>query len=128
MKPKPRVNHVDDISSEAATISTSGTVEEQVDQIDKVMQKPNIYDTNYEPDHDDFEDKSVAVSSHSDFIREVEPVNTHIELEDTETKALVDLGSVCTNIIESLANAVPQNIKDSHSIQTRNVTIGKLQM
>ena len=39
MKPKPRVNKVDEISSEAATIVTSATVGKQVNQNETMMQK-----------------------------------------------------------------------------------------
>ena len=36
-KPEPRVNNVEDITSEAATIGTSLTVDEQVNQIDNML-------------------------------------------------------------------------------------------
>ena len=38
-KPKPRVNNVDDSISEAATVGTSATVGEQVNHIDRLLQK-----------------------------------------------------------------------------------------
>ena len=78
MKPKPRVNNVDDKYSQAATIGTSATVGEQVDQIEAMMQKYSIYDANYESVYDDFDDNCVALISDSDNIREVEPLKMHI--------------------------------------------------
>ena len=48
MKSKPRVNNVKDITSETATVGTSSTVEEQVNQIDNMLKKHNIYGANYE--------------------------------------------------------------------------------
>ena len=78
IKPKPRVNDVDDTYSEAATISTSATVGEQVNQIEAMMHKHRICDANYDHDYDDFDDNCVAIISDSDNVREVEPVNIHI--------------------------------------------------
>ena len=49
---------------------------------------------NYDSDYDEFDDNCVAVISDSDNIREGEPVNMHIHIGNTVTKALVDLGSV----------------------------------
>ena len=42
MKPKPRVNNVDDTSFEAASIGTSATVGEHVNQIDAMILKHSI--------------------------------------------------------------------------------------
>ena len=42
MKPKRRVNNVDDTTSEAATIGTSATVGEQVHQVETMIQTHNI--------------------------------------------------------------------------------------
>ena len=47
-KPKPRLNNVDDSISEAAAVSTSATAAEQVNHIDRLLQKQGIYDTNYD--------------------------------------------------------------------------------
>ena len=69
MKPKPRVNNVDDISSEAATIGTFAAMEEQGNQIDAMMQRHSIYDSNDDSNYDDIEDNCVAVISDSDSIR-----------------------------------------------------------
>ena len=46
LKPKPRVNNVDDTTFEAATISTSPTVGEQVDQTKTIIQRHSIFDAN----------------------------------------------------------------------------------
>ena len=81
MRPKPRLNNVDDASSEAATIGTSATVEEQVNQIDAKIQKLSIYDANFDSYYPDFDNNWVAVMSDSDNLREVEPVNIHINSE-----------------------------------------------
>ena len=83
MNPKPRVNKVEDASSEPATIGTSKTVEEQVNQIDAMIQKHSIYDAKYDSDYEDFEVICLAVCSDSDSLREVEPVNMHIHFGNT---------------------------------------------
>ena len=80
MKPKPRIDNVDDTTSEAATIGTSATVGEQVNQIEKVFQGHILFDANYDSDYDELDDKYVAVISDNDNIREVEPVNVNIRI------------------------------------------------
>ena len=92
MKPKSSVNNVDDTSSEAANTGTSATVGDKVNQIDNMIQKHSIYDASIDSDHDAFDDNCVAVIYDSHNIREVEPVNMHIQLGIIETKALVDWG------------------------------------
>ena len=49
-KPKPSVNIVDDSISEAATVGSSATVGEQVNHIDRLLQKHSNYDANYDLD------------------------------------------------------------------------------
>ena len=44
LKPKPKVDNVDDTISEAATIGTSATAVEQVNQSDKMFQNHGIRD------------------------------------------------------------------------------------
>ena len=73
------------------------------------MQKHSLYDANYDSDYDDFDDNCVAVISDSDNIREVEPLNMHIKIGNTEKKPLVDSGSICINTNKSLADAVVSN-------------------
>ena len=73
-KPKPRVNYVDDSISEAATVGTSTTAAEQVNNISKLLQKKSIHDANYDSNYDDYNDNCVAAISIKTDTREVEPV------------------------------------------------------
>ena len=118
LKPKQRVNNADDTSSEEATVCTSATAGELANQIETMFQKRSIYDANYDSDYDKFYDNCVAIISDSGNISEVEPVNVHIRIRNTETKALVDSGSVCAIINKSLANAVVSNCQDSFWVQS----------
>ena len=117
-KPKPRVNNVDDSVSEAATVGTSATAAEQVNNIDRLLQKQGFYDANYDSDYDDNDDNCVATISIKSDIREVEPVNLDICVGNTKTKALVDSGSVCTIINKSLAKTVVSECKGSYWVQS----------
>ena len=63
IKPKPRVNYVDDSVSEAATVGTSATAADQVNNINRLLQQQNIYDANYDSDYDDYDDNCVAAIS-----------------------------------------------------------------
>ena len=119
MKPKPRVNIVDNTTSEAATICTSAIAGEQVNQIEMMFGRHSIYDANYDSDYGEFGDNCVAVISDSDNIREVEPVNMQIRIGNTE--ALVDSGSVCTVINRNLVKAV--NRQESFWVHSRKITI-----
>ena len=92
MKPKLRVNKFEDASSEPATIGTSTTVEEHVNQFDATIQKHSIYDIKYDSDYEDFDVICLAVFSDSDSLREVEPVNMHFHFGNNEIKALEDSG------------------------------------
>ena len=47
-------------------------------------------------------------------MREVEPVNVQVQFGNTETKALVDCGSVGTIIHKILANAMALSNKKNH--------------
>ena len=118
---KRRVNNVDDISSEAATIGKRATAEEQMNQTDSLIQQHNIYDANYDLDYDNFDDNCVAVISDTDSLRNVEPVNMQIQFRNTETKALVDSGSACTINNKSFAKAVVMHCKESYWIQTQDL-------
>ena len=88
--------NVDDASSEAATVGISATVEEHLNQIDSMVRQRNIYNAKYDSDYDDVDDNCLAVISESNNLREVELVNMKIQFRNTENKALVDSGSVCT--------------------------------
>ena len=90
MKPKPRVNNVDATIYETATLGTSASVWEQVNHIDRLLQKHSIYDASNDSDYYDFDDNCVATISTNDNIREVEPENVNICIVNTNTKALVD--------------------------------------
>ena len=63
IKPKRRVNNVDDTTSEAATVGTSASVGEQVNHIDRLLQKRSIYDAIFDFDCDDFDDNCFAANS-----------------------------------------------------------------
>ena len=123
-KPKPGVNNVDDSVSEAATVGTSKTAAEQFNNIDRLLKQQSIYDLkqqNYDSDNDDYNDNCVATISVISDTREVEPVNSDICVANTTTKALVDLGSVCTIINKSLANAVVSACKESYWVQSPEI-------
>ena len=120
-KPKPRVNNVDDSVSEAATVGTSTTAVEQVNNIDRLLKQQSIYDANYDSDYDDYNDNCVVTISVKSDTREVEPVNLDIFVGNAKTKALVDSGSVCTIINKSLANAVVSACKESYWVQSPEI-------
>ena len=116
-KPELRVKDVDDTISEVATVGTSATTAEQVNHIDRLLQKQGIYDANYDSDYDDYDDNCVATISINNDTREVEPVNLFICVGITKTKALLDSGSVCTIVFKILANTVVSECKESYWVQ-----------
>ena len=116
--PKPIVNNVLDSISEPATVGTSATVGELVNHIDGLLQKHSIYDAIYDSDYDDFDDNCVATISTNHNIREVEPVNVNVCIGNTNTKALVVSGSVCTIINKSHANAVVSACQENFWVQS----------
>ena len=120
-KQKPRVNYVDDSVSEAATVGTSATAAEQVNNISKLLQQKSIYDANYDSDYDDYNDNCVAAISIKNDTREVEPVNLGICVGNTYTKALVDSGSVCTIVNKSLADTVVSDCNESYWVQSPEI-------
>ena len=83
IKLKPRVNNVDDISSEAATVGTYATVEMHIIQIDSILRKLNSYDANYDSNYDDLDDNCVAVITDDNHLREVEPVYMQMQIGNT---------------------------------------------
>ena len=99
-------------------MGTSASVGEQVNHIDRLLQKHSIYDANYDSDYDDFDDKCHATISKNDNIRELEPVNVNICIGNRSTKALVDSGSICTIINKSFANAVVSDCQESFWVQS----------
>ena len=100
------------------TVDTSASVGEQVNHIDRLLQKHSIYDANYDSDYNDFDDNCVATISTNDNIREVEPLTANICIGNTSTKALVESGRVCTIINKSLALALVSDCKESFSVQS----------
>ena len=118
-KPRPNVKNVEDSITEAATVGTSATVGEQVNHIDRLLQKQGIYDANYDSDYDDYDDNCVATIFINRDTREVKPVNLDICIGNTKTKALVDsVLSVCTIINKSLATTVVSGCKESFWVQS----------
>ena len=120
-KLKPRVNNVDNSISEAATVGTSATAGEQVNRIDTWFQKQSIYDANYDSDYDDYSDNCIATISINNDTCEVEPVNLDICIGNTQTKALVDSGNVCTIINKCLANTMLSKCKGIFWVQTPEI-------
>ena len=106
-KPKPRVNNVDDSISETATVGTSATVGEQVNHIDRLLQKHSIYDANYVSDYDGYDDNCIATISINNSTREVEPVNLN-----------VCIGNISTIINKNLATAVVSDCKKNFWVQS----------
>ena len=102
-------------------MGTSASIGEQVNQIDRLLQKHSFYDVSYDSDYDDFDDNCVATISTIDNIREVEPVNVNICIGNIKTKALVDSGSVHTIINKSFANAVVSDCKESFWVQSPEI-------
>ena len=99
-------------------MGTSASAGEQVNHIDRLLQKYSIFEANYNFDYDDSDDSCAATISTNDNIREVEPMNVNICIGNTGRKALVDSGSVCTIISKSLANAVVSDCKESFWVQS----------
>ena len=120
-KPKPRVNYVDDSISKAATVGTSATAAEQLNNISKLLQQKSIYDVNYDSEYDDYNDNCVAANSIKTDTREIEPVNLVICVGNTCTKALVDSGSVCIIVNKSLADTVLPECKESNWVQSPEI-------
>ena len=120
-KTKPRVNYVDDSVSEAATVGTSTTAADQVNNISKLLQQKSIYDANYDSDYDDYNDNCVAAISIKNDTREVEPVYFDICVGNTYTKALVDSGSVCTIVNKSLADTVVSDCNESNWVESPEI-------
>ena len=78
------------------------------------MQIDSVYDA--------YDDNCVATISFNNDTREVEPVNLNICIGSTKTKALVDLGSVCTIIKKSLATTVSSGYKENFWVQSQRCT------
>ena len=88
-KPKPRVNNV-----------------EKDDQTEDFNHISANFDPDLESNYSSDEDNRVASVSSVDFTTSVEAVNLPIVFGNTATNVLVDSGSVCTIINESLADSI----------------------
>ena len=104
-----------------ATIGTSATAADQVNNIKELLQQQSIYDANHDSDYDDFDANCVAAISIQINVREVEPVNLEICVGNTKTKALVDSGSVFTIVNKSLADTVVSECNESYWVQSPKI-------
>ena len=102
-KPKPRVNNV-----------------ENDDQTEDVNQFSADCDPDLESNYSSDEDNCVASVSSADFTTSVEAVNLPVVFGNTATNVLVDLGSVCTIINESLADSIISQDPNSKWIRKAN--------
>ena len=81
-------------------------MEEQVNQIGSLIRRQSIQESNYDSYYDNFDDDCVTAISCSKSVRDVQPGIMFIQIGNTETEALVDLGSISTEINKYLANAL----------------------
>ena len=88
-RPKPRVNNV-----------------EKDDQVEDVNQISADFNPDLESNYSSDEDNCVAVVSSTDFTTSVAAINLPVVFGNTSTNVLVESGSVCTIINESLANSI----------------------
>ena len=88
-KPRPRVNNV-----------------EKDDQTDNVYQISEDLNLDLESNYSSDEDNCVASVSSADSATSIEAINLPVVLGNTATNVLVDSGSVCTIINETLANSI----------------------
>ena len=88
-KPRPRVNNV-----------------EKEDHTDIVNQISEDFNPDSESNYSSDEDNCVASVSSTDSTTSIEAVNLPVVLGNTATNVLVDPGSVCTIINETLANSI----------------------
>ena len=102
-RPEPRVNNV-----------------EKDDQVEDVNQTSADFDPDLESKYASDEDNCVAVVSSTDFTTSVAAINLPLIFGNTSTKNLVDSGSVCTIINESLANSIISHDSKSKWIREAN--------
>ena len=100
-KPKPRVNNV-----------------EKDDQAEDINQILADFDRDLESTNSSDEENCVAAVSSTDFATSVEAINLPVVLGNTATNVLVDSGSVCTIIKESLANSIVSQDSNSKWIRS----------
>ena len=99
-KPRPRVNNV-----------------EKDDQTDNVNQISEDFNPDLKSNYSSDEDNCVASASSADSTTSIEAVNLPVVLGNTATNVLVDSGSVCRIINETLANFIIS--QDSNSKRIR---------
>ena len=102
-KPKPRVNNV-----------------EKDDQNEDVNQISANFDPYLESNYSSDEDNCVAVVSSTDSTTSVDAINLPVNFGNTSANVLVDSGSVCTIINESLANSIISHDSKSKWIREAN--------
>ena len=102
-KPKPRVKNV-----------------EKDDQAEDVNQILADFDPDLESNYSSDEDNCVAAVFWTDFTTSVEAINLTVVLGNTATNVLLDSGSVCTIINESLANSIVSQDSNSKWIREAN--------
>ena len=88
-KPRPRVKNV-----------------EKEDQTDNVNQVSEDFNPDLESNYSSNEDNCVASVSSADSTTSIEAINLPVVIGNTATNVLVDSGSVCTIINETLANSI----------------------
>ena len=88
-KPRPRVNYV-----------------ENKDHTDNVNQISENFNPDLESNYSSDEDNCVASVSSTDSTTSIEAINLPVVFGNTATNVLVDSGSVCTIINETLANSI----------------------
>ena len=71
MNPEPRINNVEDVKSDAATMGTLPSADKQVNQLDNLPRKHKIYNENYDSDYDEIEDNYVAIITDDHNFRDV---------------------------------------------------------
>ena len=102
-KPRPRVNNV-----------------EKDDQAEDVSQISVGFDPDLESNYSSDEDNCVAAVSSTEFTTSVEAINLPVTFGNTATNVLVDSGSVCTIVNESLAASIVSQDSNSKWIREAN--------
>ena len=102
-KPRPRVNNV-----------------EKDDQAEDVNQISIDFDPDLESNYSSDEDNCVAAVSSTEFTTSVEAINLPVTIGNTATNVLVDSGSVCTIVNESLATSIVSQDSNSKWIREAN--------
>ena len=102
-KPRPRVNNV-----------------EKDDQAEDVNQTSIDFDPDLESNYSSDEDNCVATVSSTEFTTAVEAINLPVTIGNTATNVLVDSGSVCTIVNESLATSIVSQDPNSKWIREAN--------